>query len=187
MRTQIIITAFLASLIGIGAAQAQEPRDFSLLATQTVQLPGTTYSVVLNSPELQAGEPRDTAKLSMAIASWLSANFGLPTIHRMPHVAYVEKSGETAAYNSQSHTIILPVGWNGSSSFELSSFVREMVHHLHSEAGADYECTPNLANDIEKHWLAMFKTDAPHPVNAAGAGGLLSGPRCVFRQSRIGN
>jgi hypothetical protein len=44
MRTQIIVTAFIASLIGIGAAQAQEPRDFSLLATQTVQLPGTTYS-----------------------------------------------------------------------------------------------------------------------------------------------
>jgi hypothetical protein len=44
MRTQIIVTAFIASLIGIGAAQAQEPRDFSLLATQPVQLPGTTYS-----------------------------------------------------------------------------------------------------------------------------------------------
>jgi hypothetical protein len=40
MRKQIILTAFIASLAGVRAAYAQEPRDFSLPATQTVQLPG---------------------------------------------------------------------------------------------------------------------------------------------------
>src|SRR5262245_618866 len=115
MRTQIIVTALLASLISIGTAQAQEPRDFSLLATQTVQLPGTTYSIVFNSPELQVGEPRDTTKLSVGIASWLSASFGLPPMRVTPHIVY---TGATAGYDSQFQTIRLPVAWNGSSPSE---------------------------------------------------------------------
>ena len=183
MRTQIMLTALIASLIGINAARAQEPRDFSLLATQTVQLPGTTYSIVFNSPELQVGEQRDTAKLSEAIASWLSANFGLPTMRQMPQVAYGEgsKMVETAVYDSRSHTIYLPVGWNGSSPIELSGFVREMVYHLQSETSADYQCTSNFANVVENRWLAMFSAAAPDPS------AITPGPRCIFRQSRVEN
>ena len=182
MRTQIILSAILASLIGVGAAQAQEPRDFSLLATQTVQLPGTSYSIVFNSPELQIGEPRDTTKLSKAVASWLSANFGLPTMRQLPQVAYVEgsKMVETAVYDSRSRTIYLPVGWNGSSPVELSGFVREMVHHLQSEPGANYQCTSNLANAVENRWNAMFNA-------VASQVGIDSSPRCIFRQSRVEN
>src|SRR5471032_812259 len=92
MCKQIILTALITSLIGVSAAQAQETRDFSMLATQTVQLPGTTYGVVFNSPELQVGEPRDMAALSVAIGSWLSANFGLPTMHDLPRVEHVSAS-----------------------------------------------------------------------------------------------
>jgi hypothetical protein len=186
MRTQIIVPALLAILTGIGAAQAQEPRDFSLLAKQTVQLPGTTHGIVFNSPELQVGERRDTTKLSEAIAAWLSSNFGLPPMRQIPQVAYGEgsKMNETPAYDNRSHTIYLPVGWNGSSPTELSGFVREMVHHLQSEIGADYQCTSNFAAAIESRWLAMFGAAAPQ-VKASDLTGPVSSPRCIFRQSRV--
>jgi hypothetical protein len=177
----IVLTAFIASMIGIGVAQAQEARDFSLLATQTVQLPGTGYSIVFNSPELQVGEPRDTARLSVAISSWLSANFGLPIMRHMPKVAYVAdlESRAPTAYDSRSHTIYLPVGWNGSSPAELTVFVRAMVDHLQNEAGADYRCTPErLADAVQSRWAALF---AAAPTDAAAS------PSCTFRQSRIEN
>lgn len=179
MRTHIIVTAFLASLTGIGTAQAQEPRDFSLLATQTVQLPGTTYSIVFNSPELQVGEPRDTIKLSTGIASWLSASFGLPAMRRTPHIVY---RGTSASYDNRSHTIRLPVAWNGSSPSELAVFVNVMARHLQTEAGADYRCTPEqFADAVQDRWLAMF--------GAAGqtADGAIPNPICTFRQSRMEN
>jgi hypothetical protein len=181
MRTQIIVTAFLASLIGMGAAQAQEPRDFSLLATQTVQLPGTTYSIVFNSPELQVGEPRDTTKLSAGIASWLSASFGLPEMRRTPHIVY---TGTTAGYDSPSHTIRLPIGWNGSSPSELAVFVNAMARHLQSESGPDYRCTPEqFADAVQDRWLAMFGG----AVQAMNDRAIASKPVCTFRQSRVEN
>jgi hypothetical protein len=181
MRTQIILTTLLASLIGTGAAQAQEPRDFSLLATQTVQLPGTTYSIVFNSPELQVGEPRDTTKLSTGIASWLSASFGLPPIRRTPHIVY---TGATAGYDSQLQTIRLPVAWNGSSPPELAVFVNAMARHLQNEAGADYRCSPEqFANAVQDRWLAMFGAVAQGVNNRE----VISNPICTFRQSRVQN
>lgn len=181
MRTQIILTTLLASLIGTGAAQAQEPRDFSLLATQTVQLPGTTYSIVFNSPELQVGEPRDTTKLSVGIASWLSASFGLPPMHRTPHIVY---TGATAGYDSQLQTIRLPVAWNGSSPSELAVFVNAMARHLQNEAGADYRCSPEqFANAVQDRWLAMFGAVAQGVNNRE----VISNPICTFRQSRVQN
>jgi hypothetical protein len=181
MRTQIIVTAFLASLIGVGMAKAQEPRDFSLLATQTVQLPGTTFSIVFNSPELQVGEPRDTAKLSVGIASWLSASFGLPEMRRTPHIVY---AGTTASYDGPSHTIRLPVGWNGSSPSELAVFVNAMARHLQSESGPDYRCTPDqFANAVQDRWLAMFGTS----VQGMNDREITSKPVCTFRQSRVHN
>ena len=181
MRTQIIVTAFLASLIGIGTAQAQEPRDFSLLATQTVLLPGTTYSIVFNSPELQIGEPRDTTKLSAGIASWLSASFGLPEMRHTPHIVY---TGATAGYDSQMQTIRLPVAWNGSSPSELAVFVDAMARHLQNEVGADYRCTPEqFANAVQDRWLAMFGDLAQGVDNRD----VISKPICTFRQSRVEN
>src|SRR5262245_10169809 len=181
MRTQIIVTAFLASLIGIGTAQAQEPRDFSLVATQTVQLPGTTYSIVFNSPELQVGEPRDTTKLSAWIASWLSASFGLPPMRRTPYIVY---TSENAGYDSQSQTIRLPVAWNGSSPSEMAVFVNAMARHLQKEVGADYRCTPDqFANAVQDRWLSMFGVVAQGMNNRE----VISNPICTFRQSRVQN
>jgi hypothetical protein len=172
------------------------------LPTQIVQLPGTPYSIIFNSPELQVGEPRDTASLSVAIASWLSANFGMPTMRRLPRVEYVPASQiegrqsvqllptdtimETpAAYERRTHTIYLPNGWNGSTPAELSVFVREMVHHLQNEANLEYLCTPSgakLALAVQYRWLAMFDAQVQH-MDFAGTSILASSPRCILRQS----
>jgi hypothetical protein len=203
MRKQIILTTLIASLASVCAAEAQEPRDFSLLATQTVQLPGTTYSIVFNSPELQVGEPRDMRALSVAIGSWLSANFGLPTMHRPPRIEYVPASeiaiirspawpvAESAAqipslYDAHSQTIFLPEGSNGSTPTELSVFVEEMTRHLLNEARYAYHCTPDSEHfvlAVQRRWLAMFSADG-QMVNAAGANGPASSPRCVSQQSQ---
>src|SRR5262249_22075335 len=108
MRKQAILGVVIASLLGVTGTRAQEPRDFSQLATQTVQLPGTNHTLVFNSPTLQVGEPRDIASLSGAISSWLSANFGLPPITRAPNVIYVSKA-ENGSYDGRSRTIYLPI------------------------------------------------------------------------------
>jgi hypothetical protein len=160
MFKKIILTALIASLAAVSSAQAQETRDFSMLATQTVQLPGTTYSIVFNSPELQVGEPRDMAKLSVAISSWLSANFGLSKMHHSPR-AVISDTAKTTLYEGRTQTIYLPVGWNGASPIELSAFIRAMVHHLQNEAGVDdRHASEQLANVVQSRWLAMFGTIA---------------------------
>jgi hypothetical protein len=110
-------------------------------------------------------------------------------MHHIPRVAYVASSemAENAAYDSHSQTIYLPVGWNGSSPAELSVFVREIVHHLQSEAGPDYRCGPEqLANVAQSHWLAIFESGAQQ-VNATGASRITSNPRCIFQQNRVEN
>ena len=180
MRKQIILTILMVSLLGVGAVQAQEPRDFSKLATQTVQLPGTNYSIVFNSPELQAGEPRNISKLSLKISSWLSASFGL---HKMRNIPNVISLGSATSYDSRSRTIYVPEGWNGSSPADMSVFVREMVHHLQNEGGTAYECKPQqFANAVQGRWLALFGTDIS-TVSTVDA----TEPRCVIRQSRVEN
>ena len=172
------------------------------MPTQIIQLPSTPYSIIFNSPELQVGEPRDTASLSVAISSWLSANFGMPTMQRLPRVEYVPASqienhqsvqllpAETmmdnpAGYERRTHTIYLPNGWNGSTPVELSVFVREMVHHLQSEADLEYLCTPSgdkLALTVQYRWLTMFGAQVQH-MESAGGSTLASSPRCILRQS----
>ena len=183
MRNQMILAAFTTCLAC--AAQAQEPRDFALLATQTIQLPRTTYSIVFNSPELQIGEARDISALSLAIGSWLSANFDLPAMRRAPRVVYASASeialrslpsratesvpGVASLYDARSRTIFLPEGWNGSTPTELSVFVRELTYHLLNESGNTLHCTP--ANDefvlaVQRRWLVMTGADKRQPSDA---------------------
>jgi len=204
MRRQITLVALVASLAAAGTSRAQEPRDFSLLATQIVQLPGTTYSIVFNSPELQVGEPRNMQALSEAIASWLSVNFGLPMMHHPPRIVYApaadiapfrarSSSGIVIAaeipsfYAGHSQTIFLPQGWNGSTPIALSVFVREMTHHLQKEANNAYRCTPSnddkFALAVQRRWLAMFGDDGQE-VSATDRHDLAFSPRCVSWQSR---
>jgi len=202
MRKQIILATLFATLGGVCPGHAQEPRDFSSLATQVVRLPGTPYSITFNSPELQVGEPRDMAALSVAIGSWISARFGLPATQRPPRVAYVSAAEiesrqsigglETttsmenpAVYDRRARTIYLPEGWNGGSAAELSVFVRQMVHHLRNEAGNSYQCVPDsdaFPFAVQRQWLALFGSDGQ--MTAARVGEPISRPRCSLRQSR---
>jgi hypothetical protein len=184
MRKQIILTALIASFVGVAAAQAQEPRDFSMRPTQTVQLPGMNRSIVFNSPELQVGKPRDAAELSDIVSSWLSANFGLPAMRHAPHVAHAE-TAKSVTYDGRSRTIYLPISWNGSSPQEMSAFVREMARHLQSQGGANYHCEPTqFANAAQVYWLAMFGV-GERQGTAPAAVSLVPRPRCTFRQSQV--
>lgn len=206
MRGKIVLMTALATLLLIGIGHAQEPRDFSRLATQIVRLPGTTYSIVFNSPELQVGEPRNMPALSEAIAAWLSANFGLPTMRHAPRIAYApaadiapfraRSSSETASiaeipsfYAGHSQTIFLPEGWNGITPVELSVFVREMVHHVQGQGNNAYHCTPSdnekFAHAVQRRWLALFGDDG-QKATPTDSHGLVVSPRCVLWQSKAG-
>jgi hypothetical protein len=206
MRKQIILATLVAATLGsVCPGRAQEPRDFSLLATQIVRLPDTTYSITFNSPALQVGESRDIAALSVAVGAWLSARFGLPAMHRPPRVQYVsvaeienrQSAGrpETATvmenpavYDWRARTIYLPEGWNGSTPFELSLFVRQLVHHLQNEAADSFRCAPDgdaFALAVQRQWLALFGSDG-QPTSAR-LEEPISRPRCTLRQSRAGD
>jgi hypothetical protein len=184
MRKQFILSVFIVSLIGATAIQAQEPRDFSLLPTKSVLLTGTNYSIVFNSPELQVGEPRDTEKLAAVISSWLSAYFGLPTMHRPPRFLYSE-TDKLPSYNSRSQTIYLPVGWNGGSPAQMSVFVREMARHLQIEAGSTYRCTPeSFAEAVQYRWNEMFDGGRHLPIATSAISAGIN-PRCISQQSLV--
>ncbi len=207
MHTHRVLWTVITLLAAVCTAHAQEPRDFSLLPMQTVQLPGTSYSIVFNSPELQVGEARNMVVLSVAVASWLSANFGLPTMHDLPHVEYVSSSEialfrstrsgmtETTAkipvvYVSVLETIYLPEGWDGSTFADLSLFVFGMAEHLRQEAKIHYYCEPahdGFALAVQKRWLAMVGNPSQR-LNTAGDGDDRgASPGCVLRQSRLEN
>jgi hypothetical protein len=169
MLKQMVFFTTVASFAAAGAASAQEPRDFSQVPVQTVQLPGTAFEIVFNSPELQVGERRPMQPLSAAIMSWLAANFEIPAIANLPrvtfasimdiadlHFSFVPSASKArhveaapalparymmlSLYSDASQTIYLPEGWNGNTPAELSMLVKEMVHHVQNAAGLEYEC-----------------------------------------------
>jgi len=168
MLKQMLFCTIIVSLTAIGSAKAQEPRDFAQLTVQTVQLPGTGYKVVFNTPELQVGERRATQPLLTAMVSWLGANFPLPAIRDLPRVELASVSDiadlqfnprfsalakqvgpqpplpahylTLSLYRAQSKTIYLPTEWNGNNPAELSMLVKELVHHIQDVAGIEYEC-----------------------------------------------
>lgn len=198
-----VLVPIIASLVATCASRAQEPRDFSELATQIVHLPGTPYSVVFNSPELQIGEPRDMQSLSVAIASWVSADFGLPTMRHPPHIAYASATdivsfqhqlitrAETvektpSLYVPRLQTIFLPEGWNGSSPLDMSLFVRAIANHLQSEFENGYRCMPNgerFGASVQRRWLAVLAVD--YRVNARELSSATSHPKCVSYQISV--
>jgi hypothetical protein len=205
MRKHIILATLIATLGGACPGHAQEPRDFSLLATQVILLPGTAYSITFNSPELQVGEPRDMAALSVAIGSWISARFGLPAMYRPPRVAYVSAAeienrqsvGEletatimenAAVYDRRGRTIYLPEGWNGETPAELALFVGQMVHHLRNEAGLSYQCAPEgdaFRLAVQRRWLSLFGSKGD--TTGARAEEPFAGPHCNAPQSQAGH
>lgn len=204
MRNQIFLLTLITSLIGAWSAHAQEPRDFSLTATQIVQLPGTAHTVVFNSPSLLVGEPRDMRAVTEAIGAWLASNFGLPAINSSPRIEYISATevdgrkyarlltteamlNDRAAYTPRWHAIYLPEGWNGATPVELSVFVRQLAGLLQDEAGTRYRCIPDddtFALAVQIRWLALFGTDRSL---ADVSRGLPANPHCTLRVSGPAN
>lgn len=63
-----------------------------------------------------------------------------------------------AFYEDDSRTIYLEEGWAGSSIAERSVLVHEMVHHLQSVAGHEYDCPAareQLAYRAQAEWLEL--------------------------------
>ena len=63
-----------------------------------------------------------------------------------------------AFYEDDSRTIYLEEGWAGSSIAERSVLVHEMVHHLQSVAGHEYDCPAareQLAYRAQAEWLVL--------------------------------
>ncbi len=64
-----------------------------------------------------------------------------------------------AFYDNNSRTIYLEEGWTGSSIAERSVLVHEMVHHLQSVAGHEYDCPAareKLAYRAQAEWLELY-------------------------------
>ncbi len=124
-----------------------------------------------------------------AVEAWLSAEFDLPTIREHPLLRFVPAAkiaalrfrgllsppgtgfaandqktafaqGDTLAlYDDATHTIYLPEDWKGSTPFELSLLVHEMVHHFQNVLGLKHECPQQrekLAYVAQDHWLGLF-------------------------------
>ena len=110
-----------------------------------------------------------TSRLLAEIATWLSANFGLPSTDELPRVEFasamrlmsIRLGGLTAAprttaeaprpplaigdapvavYDNAKRIIYLPEGWSDGSHAETSILVHEMVHHLQNVGRVAYPC-----------------------------------------------
>jgi hypothetical protein len=179
MFKQITITAIVALFAITGAANAQEPRDFSQRPAWFVHLPGTQFKIAFDTPELQVGDRRPTKPLLDAMVAWLGANFDLPAVQDQPQIRFAPvdmiaafKSNKRRSstspdqsiavpssvsmpsklmtwYDPASRTIYLPEGWTGASPTELSVLVPEIVHHLQNVAGIEYGCPEARA------WVAV--------------------------------
>ena len=74
-----------------------------------------------------------------------------------PHSSMV-----VAVYDDADRTIYLPEAWTGSTPFELSVLVHEMVHHLQNMARMTFACSEEreqLAYAAQRDWLALFGRD----------------------------
>jgi hypothetical protein len=204
MLKQITIGAVMLATLAVQEAGAQEPRNFSTLGMQTVQLPGTSYTMVFSSRTPQVGNPRDDMPaVAIAVASWLSANFGLPHMQHLPRLSYVNSAElearqsaraleitaemeNPAAYDFASRTIYLPNGWNGGTPREMSLFVRQMAYHLQEEAPYARCATDadKFAFAIQRRWLALFGEASVAPTSGP-ADSSEPNANCSTRESRV--
>ena len=126
-------------------------------------------------------------ELMVAIALWLTANFGLPAIPTNPKVEFVtsakivalrhsgsdEHKTQSVAlqpgqretlsiYNNDTKTIYLRSDWTGRTPADLSILVHEMVHHIQNLAQLKYSCVEErekMAYHAQKKWLELFGRD----------------------------
>jgi hypothetical protein len=117
-----------------------------------------------------------TAAMLRESVDWLVADFGLPRPAAEPRIVLASPSRiaairyggllappgrrETiAAYDRETRTIYLPLGWTGATPAERSMLVHELVHHLQASAGLRYACpeaSEDLAYAAQAKWLARF-------------------------------
>jgi hypothetical protein len=127
--------------------------------------------------------------LLTAIALWLSANFGLPATHDLPHVEHASaikmadlrykglarldaqptggpvqpgRREVVAVYDDATRTIYLQDGWNADTPADLSVLVHEMVHHLQNIGELKFECPQErerVAYQAQERWLGLFGRD----------------------------
>ena len=123
--------------------------------------------------------------LMTVIITWLSINYGLPTVQDLPEVQFVDppqmyevhisrltdeeiallrNAGQTgddliAVYDDRSRTIYLPANWTASSPADVSVLVHEMVHHLQrfdKEIFACAEAREKPAYQAQADWLNLI-------------------------------
>jgi hypothetical protein len=170
LKTLLYVIALLAvALTGSAGAQAPE-QDYVEL-----QRKGMTDEPTVGSRHA----------LLAAVATWISREFDLPPIDRLPQIVLVSPDrisamryqrilpGPAAAppptmtaerqtvalYSDAAHTIYLPRGWKGDTPAESSVLVHEVVHHFQNVLGIGYECPQareKLAYLAQSRWLAQF-------------------------------
>jgi hypothetical protein len=168
-KTLLCVTALLAAaLTGSAGAQARaELRPASAQGDHGGQ-----------------ADARRTEALLAAVATWISKEFDLPPVDRLPQVVLVSPDritamryqrllpGATAAkptmaaeretvalYSDAAHTIYLPDGWNGDTPAGSSVLVHEVVHHFQNVLGIGYECPQareKLAYLAQNRWRGRF-------------------------------
>lgn len=149
--------------------------DLAVKAVQEVALPGTGFVLRLDGAGRKPGRPPQD--LVMAIAAWLSHDFGLPPMQEPPAVALAsparmmglryrdvpsDRDGEVrvaAIYDDKAKTIWLPLGWSAATPRDSSVLVHEMVHHMQNAAGMTFACPQErekMAYEAQAQWLALF-------------------------------
>ena len=125
--------------------------------------------------------------LLTVITTWLSINFGLPSVVDHPQVQFVDppqmfdvhtshlsaddiaklRSAEDAGinliavYDDRSRTIYLPADWSASSPADVSVLVHEMVHHLQRFDEKTFACAEERekpAYAAQARWLEHVGT-----------------------------
>ena len=170
LKTFLCVTALLAvALTGSAGAQAPEQNYVQL------QRKGMTDEPTVGSRHA----------LLAAVATWISREFDLPPIDRLPQIVLVSPDRMTAMryqrilpgpaaatpptmtaeretvalYSDAAHTIYLPHGWKGDTPAESSVLVHEVVHHFQNVLGIGYECPQareKLAYLAQNCWLGQF-------------------------------
>jgi hypothetical protein len=128
-----------------------------------------------------------SSSLLQDILAWLPAKFDLPPGNSVPAIKFLsreqlaairydrvfaghdQKSSTVpslgqerdvvALYDDSSETVLLPIGWTGTTPAEQSVLVHELVHHLQKVARLKFDCPmarEKLAYLAQDQWLERF-------------------------------
>jgi hypothetical protein len=175
----LIFTATTALVFGQDLPQPTKPQATEL----DVKVPNTDYKIKLGSTHFLEPNGDIRQDVVVAIETWLSAQFSLPTVEHHPVIKLVpskeivalrynsilgpgrsaeDQKDTVAIYHDTTQTIYLPQDWNGSTPAEQSILIHEMVHHFQNVLGLKYECgqaREELAYRTQDRWLRLFGHD----------------------------